>query len=154
MKQQRKDLRPFNMARLKEIRKVRGRRRDSFQSIWDELEMVLKCKHPKSNEWERMDNDDVVLGEVWSQHIGEFYYKHTVHRFTYLYVESQGLAIGKHGHNEPANGGKQVRKVKEWYIFPDGKIYFCVKDELHKLVNNYGHPIYVLSVKISSNGTR
>ena len=154
MKQKRKDLCPFNMACLKEIRKVRGRRRDSYQSIWDELEIVLKCKHPKSNEWVRMKNSDVVLGEVWSQHIGEFYYKHTVHRFTYLYVESQGLAIGKHGHNEPANGGKQVRKVKEWYIFPDGKIYIRPKGEEHQLFNNYGHPIYVLSVKISSNGTR
>ena len=151
MRQQ--DLRPFNMARLKDIQKVRGMY-DPFQSFWDELEIVLKCKHPKSNEWERMDNDDVVLGEVWSQSIGQIYYKHTVHKFSYLCVVSQGLAIGMHGHNEPANGGKQIRKIKEWYVFPDGMIYFCDKGEEHRLFNKYDHPIYVLSVKICSNGTR
>lgn len=151
MRQQ--DLRPFNKARLKEIQKVRGIY-DPVQSFWDELEIVLKCKHPKSNEWERLDNDDVVLGEVWSQSIGQIYYKHTVHKFSYLCVASQGLAIGTHGHNEPANGGKQIRKIKEWYIFPDGMIYFCDKDGEHGLFNKYDHPIYVLSVKICSNGTR
>lgn len=155
MRQQQNDFRPmpFNKARLKEIRRLRGKH-DAFQSFWDELEILLKCKHPKSNDWERMENDDVVLGEVWSQTIGEIYYKHTVHKFSYLYVKSQGLAIGVHGHNEPANGGKQTRKVKEWYIFPDGSIYFCGKDEYHQLYNKYDKPIYVLSVKISSNGTR
>ena len=150
--EQRKVLHQFNAKRLKEIRKLRGTY-DAFQSFWDELETVLKCKHPKSNEWERMDNDDVVLGEVWSQNIGEFYYKHTVHRFSYLYVESDGLAIAEHGHEEPVNNGNQRRKVKEWYIFPDGTISPCGKDEKHRLFNNYGKPIYVLSVKISGNGT-
>jgi len=155
MGQQQNDLRPmpFNKARLKEIRRLTGKC-DAFQSFWDELEIVLKCRHPKSNEWERMKNDDVVLGEVWRQPIGEFYYKHTVHKFSYLYVKSQGLAIGGHGHNEPANGGKQTRKIKEWYVFPDGSIYFCGKDEYYQLYNKYDKPIYVLSVKISSNGTR
>lgn len=155
MGQQQNDLRPmpFNKARLKEIRRLRGEY-DAFQSFWDELEILLKCKHPKSNEWERMENDDVVLGEVWSQPIGEIYYKHTVHKFSYLYVKSQGLAIGRHGHNEPANGGKQTRKVKEWYVFPDGSIHFCGKDQEHQLFNKDDTPIYVLSVKISSNGTR
>ena len=100
-----------------------------------------------------MENDDVVLGEVWSQPIGEFYYKNTVHRFAYLYVESQGLAIADHGHEEPVHGGEQVRKIKEWYVFPDGRMELCRKDCKHRLVNNYGKPIYVLSVKIGSNGT-
>lgn len=155
MEQRQNDLQllPFNRARLKEIRRLRGEN-DPFKSFWDELEIVLKCKHPKSNEWERMENDDVVLGEVWSQTIGEFYYKHTVHKFSYLYVKSQGLAIDYHGHSEPANDGKQTRKIKEWYFFPDGKMYYCGKDGQHKLYNKYGEPIYVLSVKISSNGTK
>ncbi len=155
MRQQTNDLRPlpFNMARLKEVRKLRGKR-DSYKSFWDELEIVLKCKNPQNNEWERMENDDVILGEVWSQTIGEFYYKHTVHKFSYLYVKSQGLVIGSHDHNEPANGGKQTRKSKEWYFFPDGTSFLARKGEKHHLINNDDKPIYVISVKISSNGTR
>ena len=78
----------------------------------------------------------------------------TVHEFNYLYVETQGLAIAKHGHQAPANGGKQIRKIKEWYVFPDGTIELCRKDEKHSLVNNFGKPIFVLSIKSYSNGTR
>lgn len=153
--QQQNDLQllPFNKVRLKELRRVRGKK-DAFKSFWDELETVLKCKHPRSNEWERMEKDDIVVGEVWSQVIGEFYYKHTIHKFSYLYVESQGLAIDYHGHNEPANNGKQTRKTKEWYVFPDGSIQFCGKNSQHRLYNDYDKPIYVISIKISSNGTR
>lgn len=152
MRQQRNDLRPFNMALLKEIRKVRGKR-DPFKSFWDELEEILKYKDSESNEWERMNNDDIVLGEVWSQPIGEYYYKHNVHKFSYLYVESQGLAIAEHGHEEPVNGGNQVRKVREWYIFPDGTMAVCRKGEKHSLLNDYGKPIYVISIKITRETT-
>lgn len=141
------------MVRLKKIREVRGEK-DPFWAFWNELEDVLKCKKPKSNEWKQMDNDDIVLGEVWTQSIGEFYYKHRVHKFSYLYVASQGLVIDMHGHDEPANGGKQVRKTKEWYFYPDGAVYFCDKGEKHVLFNPYNHPIYVLSVKACSNGQR
>lgn len=151
MRQQ--DLRPFNMARLREIQKARGKN-DSCQLFWDELAIVLKCKHPKINEWQRMENDDIVIGEVWSQPIGELYYKHTVHKFSYLCVASEGLAIRMHGHDEPANCGKQIRRVKEWYVFPDGMIHFCGKGQKHQLFNKNDHPIYVLSIKICSNGTR
>ena len=148
-------LRSFNVMQLKKIEKVREKYGpDPFQSFWNELERVLKCKQQTSNEWKRMEKDAVVLGDVGSQSIGEFYYKHTVHKFSYLYVASQGLAIGMHGHNEPANRGKQIRKVKEWYIFPDGIIHFCDKDEKHQLVNSFGYPIYVLSVKVCKKGTR
>ena len=51
-----------------------------------------------------------------------------------------------HGHEELANGGKQKRKIKEWYVFPDGRVEVCDKGQLHRLVNDYGMPIYVLSV--------
>ncbi len=154
-RQQQTDLRPqpFNMARLSEIRKTRGKH-DVFQPFWDELEIILKCKNPRINEWDKMENDDVVLGEVWAQTIGEIYYRHTVHKFSYLYVKTNGLAIGKHGHYEPANGGKQIRKFKEWYVFPDGSIHFCGKDKEHQLFNSENSPIYVLSVKVGSNGIR
>ena len=49
---------------------------------------------------------------------------------------------------------KQIRKIKEWYVFPDGTIELCRKDEKHSLVNNFGKPIFVLSIKSYSNGTR
>lgn len=156
MKQTRKDLKPFDMASLEEIRKLRGEMYSGGDNrlFWDELETILKrADYSQSDEWERMDNDEVVLGEVWSQPIGEFYYKNTVHKFAYLYVESQGLAIADHGHEEPVHGGKQIRKIKEWYVFPDGRMELCRKDCKHRLVNNYHRPIYVLSVKIGSNGT-
>lgn len=156
MKQLRNDLRPFDMNCLEIIRRFRSEMYcgGNNRTFWDELEYILKSDgYSQSNEWERMENDDIVLGEVWTQPIGEFYYKNTVHKFAYLYVESQGLAIARHGHEEPVHGGEQVRKIKEWYIFPDGKMRFCGKDETHELINSYGEPIYVLSIKISSNGT-
>lgn len=79
-----------------------------------------------------------------------------MHIFAYLYAEydsKQEIVIEAHGHKEPFHRGKQVIKIKEWYIFPDGEIKFCNKDELHELVNNYGKPIYVISVKSMSNAT-
>ena len=156
MKQQRNDLQPFTLERLDEIRKLREEMYCGGDNrlFWDELESILKRDdYSHSDVWERMENDDVVLGEVWSQPIGDFYYKNTVHKFAYLYVESQGLAIAEHGHEEQVHGGEQIRKIKEWYIFPNGRMELCRKDCTHKLVNNYKKPIYVLSLKISSNGT-
>lgn len=152
----RKDLQPFDMKRLNEIRKLR--REDSYfstgaySSFWDELECILKC-NSKSHIWARKDNDDTVLGEVWYQRVGEFYYKYTVHKFEYMYVESEDLVINWHGHNEQIHGGKQVKKTREFYIFPDGSIEMCGKDCKHRLINDFGKPIYVLSLKICSNGS-
>ena len=161
MKQQRKDLQPFDMNRLEEIRKLRNEMYcgGNNKLFWDELEAVITSEsYTQSDEWERMDNDDVVLGEVWSQPIGEFYYKNTVHRFAYLYVESQGLVIGEHGHSEQVHEGRMYRRYRrqwaEWYGFPDGRMELCRKYLTHKLVNNFGKPIYVLSIKIGSNGNR
>jgi len=151
------DLQQFNLAGLREIRKVRRkihRYGDPYELFWNEIEAVLRTKPPYlENEWQKLEKD-FVIGEVWSQPIGEFYYNHTVHRFSYLYVESSGVAIEEHGHEEPANGGKQMRKMKEWYIFPDGRSELCSKGETHRLVNNYGKPIYVLSIKIGGKGIR
>lgn len=153
-------LEPFNMKNLNEIRAERGKKRyaywrDTYEPFWNELEAILKTRNcSKKGEWEKLVKDEVVLGEVWFQNIGEYYYNHTVHRFSYLYVESQGLVIDKHGHEEPANNGKQIRKIKEWYVFPDGSMQICQKDKKHKLINDFGKPIYVLSIKVCSNGTR
>lgn len=155
MKQQRKDLQPFDMARLEEIRMLRSKMHcgGDNKRFWDELETIITHElYFQSDEWERMNNDDVVLGEVWSQRIGDFYYKNTVHKFTYLYIESQGLAIGEHGHSEPVDNGIMYRQIAEWYVFPDGTMELCRKYFTHRLVNNFGKPIYVLSIKVGSNG--
>lgn len=150
--EQRKILQQFNEKQLKELRRLSGSYY-SYMLFWDELETVLRRKISKNNEWERMSNNDVILGEVWSQSIGEFYYKHSVHKFAYLYVKSEGMAIAEHKQEEPANGGRQIRKIKEWFIFPDGKINIFGKDDKHYLFNNYGKPIYVLSMTIGGKGT-
>ncbi len=153
-KQTRKDLKPFDIIRLNELRHLMREKHNYCEgpnkSFWDELECILRC-NPKSYEWERMPKDEVVFGDVWSQPIGEFYHEHTVHRFTYLYVDSQGLVIGIHGHEEPFHNGKQILRASEWYIFPDGTMELCKRGCTHQLVNNYGHPIYVISLKNSSN---
>ena len=69
-----------------------------------------------------------------------------------MYVASEDLVIDSHGHNEQIHEGKQVRKTREFYIFPDGRIEMCGKDCKHRLINDYGKSIYVLSLKICSNG--
>ncbi len=150
--QWRSGLKSFNMACLEGIREVMRKLycgKGPNENFWNELECVLKC-NPKNREWKRMEGEN-ILGEVWIQDIGAFYHKHTVHRFSYLYVQSQGLAVAEHGHEELFHDGKQVKKLSEWYIFPDGRIEFCRRGETHKLVNNYTEPIYVLSIKVGSN---
>lgn len=154
MSERMQSLRPLNLAKLEEFRKLRAPGHDSYKSFWDELESVLRCRHPRSNVWEQMEKDDIVIGNVWKQNIGNFYYKHTVHKFSYLYVKSPGLAIRRHSHTEPANNGEQIRKIKEWYFFSTGEVFFCDKDEKHQLENPYDFPIYVLSVKVCRNGRR
>ena len=149
-------LRTFNMEELKKLTKVmleknikREHGPDSFKRFICELEHLI----PKRNnfEWEQMFgiNNIVVL-----QQIGKVYYKHTVHIFEWLYVKNPGLAIGRHSNNELANGGTQIRKGREWYIFKDGTIDFCNKDQSHELVNIYDQPTYVLVIKTKRKGDR
>lgn len=147
---QQHDSRQLFLSCLEKIRTLRGDS-DVYRTFWDELEVLLN-NYSLNNEWERMENDDVVIGEVWQQNIGTFSYKHTEHRFSCLYIESKGLAIKSHGHYEPANYGKQFRKVKELYVFPDGHVHVCRKDATHQLFNSFDGPIYVFSIKICSNG--
>lgn len=123
-----------------------------MEPFWRELEEILRID-PSKGRWKKLRGNDIT-GDVWRCDIGEYRHKHTVHRFSWMYVESSGEVIGEHGHDEPANRGKQKRKIKEWYVFPDGRIEVCLKGETHKLVNNYGKPIYVLSIKAGSNGNR
>lgn len=152
----RKNLKQFDLKDLGELKQAvyswyRGKVPN--RSFWKELNSVIQTK-TKSYKWIKKPKDKVVLGDVWELRIGEFYHKHTVHKFTCLYAEydpEQEVVIDSHGHQEPFHGGKQIKKVKEWYFFPDGKMEFCNKDKFHQLVNRYGKPIYVLSVKVMSN---
>lgn len=150
MKTLRKELQPFNMAHLEEIFEKRKSKRND--SIFRELKKVMEKKSFPTYEWERLEGSHII-GSVWKQPIGEFYYKRKVHIFEYLYIGSCGLVINWHGHHEKANE-KQKRKIKEWYIFSDGSMKLCDKDELHRLINDEGHPIYVISVKEKGRGHR
>lgn len=153
----RSDLKPFDMECLEEIKKRRevmfcGRGNWSF---WEELEFILthdsmSMERAANKGWEKLEKDEVVIGDVWSYHIGDFYYANTVHSFTYLYVETQGMAIAEHGHTKRVHNGKDIKKATEWYIYPNGKMEICKKDETHSLENKFGKPIYVLSIKKTS----
>ena len=139
-----------------------------LECFWKEIEEVLNTTE-KPARWEKLKGKD-IHGDVWQQVIGEYMHNHTVHRFAWMYVESTGEVIGLHGHEEPVNKAseksakkrkqtkkckrKQTKKFKEWYIFPDGTKAVCSKGEMHRLVNSFGEPIYVLSIKVGSNSTR
>ncbi len=152
-------LKQFDMEALKTTRKtVFKRYKESgcycgTYSFWRELEQIIRSKS-ESYEWIKKPKDMIVLGDVWEYQIGTFNYKHRLHRFAYLYAEydeNQEMVIADHGHKELCNKGTQIKKVKEWYIFPDGRVEYCRKDAMHHLVNNYHEPIYVLSIKSMSN---
>ena len=122
-------------------------------SFFDELESIISNR-TLEYQWVKKPKEGVVKGDVRECLIGKFYHKRTVHIFTCLYAEydpEQEVVIDSHGHEEKFPRGKKVKKIKEWYIFQDGKVEFCDKDELHQLVNDYGKPIYVISVKSMSN---
>lgn len=152
----RKDLEPLGMARIREYRYVMSRKYNGQgpnSTFWDELEYII-IRSSKRYDWERMKNSDIVNGEVWSQPIGNFYHRCKIHRYTYMHIESKGLVIAEHGpHHEWRYDEKdgQVISFSEWYIFPDGSMEFCPKNGKHRLVNYYGHPFYLISLKIGSN---
>lgn len=143
----------FDMNILNEIRKLRAkmyRGRDNWL-FWDELETIIKQKGYSPKEWKKKDKDNVVLGNVWEQEIGCFWYEKSVHEYTFLYTDSLDLVIDWHGHNKLTHHGKSILKTREWYTFvTDGRMEFCPKDKQHQLINIYGEPIYVVSTKITS----
>jgi hypothetical protein len=152
MREQRTDLKSFDMAQLQSLRELRGNMYcgGNNRLFFDELEDIITRTDKKALPyWERMDNDDIILGEVWSQPIGYFRYKNTVHKYEYLYVASTGLVIAEHEHEKLLDrcGCQQVRKIKEWYIFPNGNMKLCRKGHTHRLVHQ-GSPMYVISLKI------
>ena len=160
----RDDLKPFDMKRLNEICKLRKLRMEGKcysnsgenSSFFDELECILRCNPTKNYEWEKKEQTEVVLGEIWYQRIGEYEYNNTLHVFEYMYVKSEGIVVDKHGHDTQVriHDNLQTMKVREFYIFEDGKMKMCKKNEKHRLVNNYGRPIYVITLKIYGKGIR
>lgn len=153
MRRIRKNLDPLDIARIREYqymmtKKYKGRGPNA--NFWDELEQLVK-RTPKRYDWEKMENNEIVLGEVWSQPIGTFYYKKVQHRYTYMHVEFNGLVIAEHGpHREWRYDEEdgQIISFSEWYIFPDGHMELCPKNGTHQLVNHYGYPFYLISLKI------
>lgn len=128
--------------------------------FWNEIKAILRTTE-KPASWKKLKGKH-IHGDVWQQVIGQYMHHHTVHRFAWLYVKDTGEVIGEHGHEEPVNirkdtkgkKSKQTKRFKEWYVFPDGTIAVCPRGKTHRLVNSFGKPIYVLSIKVGSNSTR
>ena len=133
-----------------------------LECFWKEIKAILRTTE-KPASWKKLKGKD-IYGDVWQQEIGQYMHHHTVHRFAWLYVKDTGEVIGEHGHEEPVNTrknakgkqikSKQTKRFKEWYVFPDGNVIVCPRGKTHRLVNHFGKPIYVLSIKVGSNSTR
>jgi len=122
------------LARLREYGGIEER-------LYDELEMLISEEGYLGANWEPLKDEP---GKVWRQDIATITYHKEKHIFSYLYVESSGVAVGLHGHKDAKH---PERKTTEFYLFPDGRIEVCKAGGEHALVNEYGRPIYVLSVK-------
>ncbi len=155
MREQRTDLKSFDITQLQTLRKLRSNMYcgGNNRLFFDELEdIITRADYNPNTAWERMENNNIVLGEVWTQLIGYYRYKNTVHKYEYLYVlPRDGIIIGEHGHEELVHNGQQIRKITEWYIFPNGKMTLCRKGHTHHL-NHHGKPIYIISLKIWNHG--
>lgn len=143
----------YSLTRLREVMK----KRSEFESpagnnrwIFEELINYLMYSAPRP--WVKEEGEEII-GEVWEQYLGTVCYKHKKHIFTCLYVANDGLAVANHGHLEIMPTG-EIKKTREFYVFPNGDIEYCGKDMRHELVNNYGEPIYVISVKATGRGHR
>lgn len=152
MGEQRTDLKSFGMAQLQSLRELRSSMYcgGNNRLFFDELEdIITRADYNPDIAWKRMENNDIILGEVWTQPIGYFRYKNTVHKYEYLYIASTGHVIAEHGHEKAVErcSCQQIRKIKEWYIFSNGYMSLCRKGETHGL-NHRGKPMYVISLKI------
>ena len=156
MREQRTDLKSFDMAQLQILRELRNNMYcgGNNRLFFDELEdIITRADYNPNIAWERMENNDIILGEVWTLPIGYFRYKNTVHKYEYLYIASTGHVIAEHGHEKTVErcSCQQIRKIKEWYIFPNGNMTLCRKDHTHHL-NHHGKPMYIISLKIWNHG--
>lgn len=130
-------LKSFDMAKLAKLREYGGLE----ERLYEELEVFISGEEYLGANWELLKDEP---GEVWRQDIGTITYHREKHIFSYLYVKSTGLAVGLHGHK---NVEHPDWETTEYYVFPDGRIEECSVGDEHTLVNIYGRPIYVLSVK-------
>ena len=151
-------MKTLNLDSIKEIRDLARKKDRNYFIFVDELEKILKTQ--KNGKWLKkpVDVSDVTIDEVWEQNLGTIKYHKTIHTFSCMYVPNQGLAIREHGHNQlvhkDCNG--DIKKTRELYIIyvPSSlvEMEFCGKDEKHQLCNNYGCPVYVISVKVTGRG--
>lgn len=152
------EMKTLNLDAVKEIRDLARKNDRNYCNFVSELEKILKTQKP--GEWFKRPVDvcDVTLDEVWEQKLGTIKYHKTIHTFSCMYVPNQGVTIREHGHNQLVhkdNNG-DIKKTRELYIFyvPSSlvEMKFCRKDETHKLCNNYGCPVYVISAKVTGRG--
>lgn len=87
----RTDLKSFDIAQLQILCKLRSNMYcgGNNRFFFDELEdIITRADYNPNIAWERMENNDIILGEVWALPIGYFRYKNTVHKYEYLYIAS------------------------------------------------------------------
>ena len=144
------ELRPRDFSYLDAISMMGKCEKYYIDWISHELQNLLEFTQP--HDWVKKEGE-LFAGNVLEQYIGTVYHKHTKHVYTCLYIASDGPAVFRHGHAEVLPNG-DIKKTKEWYIFSDGHIEFCNKDDVHDLVNNSNKPIYVISVKVTGRGHR
>ena len=151
-------MKTLSLDSVKEIRDLARRKDRDFFNFVDELEKILKTQKP--GEWFKIPVDvcDVTLDEVWEQNLGTIKYHKTIHTFSCMYVPNLGVAIREHGPTQLVHKDHNgdIKKTRELYIFyvPSSlvEMKFCRKDETHKLFNNYGCPVYVISAKVTGRG--
>ncbi len=151
MCQEEKRLKVFTRRTLNVLRITRGKY-DGLNNFWNDIEVALKCKNPKDVCWKKYPgkNGYEYAGDVRIQEIGEVFYKHTVHRFEYIFLAPHSRIDIFKGYNEPCNP-KQYKKFREWHVFFDGTVEFFAKDESSSVVNRTGEDMYFLRIRVGSN---
>lgn len=151
MKEIRKDLKSLSKEEVARIRTLREKCYcgGNNKLFFDELEAILKSEeYVENDEWEKSEKNDLVIGDVWQQPIGDIRYKNTIHRYTYLWTDSLNVVINYHNYRELSEDGKYVKKGRAWYIFSNGDMDFCRRNGRHRLFNETGEPMYVILLEI------
>lgn len=94
-------IKTLNLESAEDIRKLTKRGEKKYFNFVDELEKILT--RYTATDWDEIPinyPEGVVCGEVWEQKLGIIKYHRTVHTFSCMYVPNQGVAIGRHGHNQ------------------------------------------------------
>ncbi len=147
----------FTITTLRKLKKIRQNlfnfpKKDPYHALWKELYTILHTSNPKV--WKELQLKTITgFGKVKVQKLGTFYYKHTMHKFTWLCLEPHSL-IGEHSHtkyvNKNGKKGGQAKNITEILFYPNGIDSICKPGESHCIENTSNSELYILSVEISS----